>query len=118
MPIVAAFLTIIGYSVNDKIVNFDRIRENRGRLGVLSRDIINRSLNQTLARTLLTSSTTILVLLTMYTLGGSAIRGFNFCMLVGIMIGTYTSLAIASPMLLWGQRAEEPVRRGFSPAPA
>jgi SecD/SecF fusion protein len=117
MPIVAAFLTIIGYSVNDKIVNFDRIRENRGRLGVLSREIINRSLNQTLARTLLTSSTTMLVLLTMYTFGGSAIRGFNFCMLLGIMIGTYTSLAIASPMLLWGRHIEEPVRRAV-PAPA
>jgi len=106
MPVVAAFLTIIGYSVNDKIVNFDRIRENRGRAGVLTPEIVNRSLNQTLARTLLTSSTTIGVLIVLYIFGGSSIRGFNFCMLVGILVGTYSSLAMAAPMLLFGQRFE------------
>jgi SecD/SecF fusion protein len=100
MTIVAAFLTIIGYSINDTIVVFDRIRETRGRLGVVSPKIINQSINQTLSRTLLTSVTTFVVLLVMYIFGGSSIRGFNYCMMIGVITGTYSSIAVASPLLL------------------
>jgi len=100
MTIVAAFLTIIGYSINDTIVVFDRIRETRGRLGQVTPEIINQSINQTLSRTLLTSFTTFLVLLVMYIAGGSSIRGFNYCMMIGVITGTYSSIAIASPLLM------------------
>ena len=100
MTIVAAFLTIIGYSVNDTIVVFDRIREMRGRLGIVTPQIINQAINQTLSRTLLTGVTTLVVLLVMYILGGSSIRGFNFCMIIGVLTGTYSSIAIAAPVLL------------------
>jgi SecD/SecF fusion protein len=100
MTIVAAFLTIIGYSINDTIVVFDRIRETRGRLGVVSPKIINQSINQCLSRTLLTSATTFIVLLVMYIFGGTSIRGFNYCMMIGVITGTYSSIAVASPLLL------------------
>jgi preprotein translocase subunit SecF len=82
---------------------FDRIRENRGRLGVVSRAVINDSINQTLSRTLLTGGTTILTIFVMYVFGGSGIHGFTFALLVGIVVGTYSSIAIASPILLLGQ---------------
>jgi len=114
MTIVAAFLTIIGYSINDTIVVFDRIRETRGRLGVVTPQIINQSINQTLARTLLTSGTTLIVILAMYIFGGTSIRGFNFCMLIGILTGTYSSIAVASPLLMIGlgkRRATAEARR-------
>ncbi|MBN2445389.1 MAG: protein translocase subunit SecD [Phycisphaerae bacterium] len=105
MTIVAAFLTIIGYSINDTIVVFDRIRETRGRLGVVTPEIINSSINQCLSRTILTSATTLIVLVTMYIFGGGSIRGFNFCMIIGILTGTYSSIAIAAPLLMIrGQR--------------
>jgi SecD/SecF fusion protein len=100
MTIVAAFLTIIGYSINDTIVVFDRIRETRGRLGAISPKIINQSINQCLSRTLLTSATTFIVLLVMYIFGGTSIRGFNYCMLIGVLTGTYSSIAVASPLLM------------------
>jgi SecD/SecF fusion protein len=100
MTIVAAFLTIIGYSINDTIVVFDRIRETRGRLGVVGPQIINQSINQCLSRTVLTSATTFIVLLVMYTFGGSSIRGFNYCMMIGVITGTYSSIAVASPLLM------------------
>ena len=100
MTIVAAFLTIIGYSINDTIVVFDRIRETRGRLGVVSPKIINQSINQCLSRTLLTSATTFIVLLVMYIFGGTSIRGFNYCMMIGVITGTYSSIAVASPLLM------------------
>ena len=107
MTIVAAFLTIIGYSVNDTIVVFDRIRETRGRLGRVTQDIINSSINQCMSRTLMTSITTFVVLLIMYIFGGSSIRGFNFCMMIGVLTGTYSSIAIATPLLMmrFGRRA-------------
>ncbi len=110
MTIVAAMLTIIGYSINDTIVVFDRIRETRGRLGVVTPEIINSSINQTLSRTLMTSITTLLILLIMYIFGGPSIRGFNFCMMVGIITGSYSSIAVASPLLMarvgrWGATA-------------
>lgn len=116
MTIVAAFLTIIGYSINDTIVIFDRIREVRGRLGVVTPQIINESINQTMSRTIITGVTTFLVLTTMYVLGGSSIRGFNYCMLVGILTGTYSSIAISAPLLMWGIRSTE--SRAKAPRPA
>ncbi len=102
MTIVAALLTIIGYSINDTIVIFDRIRETRGRLGHVTPDIINASINQTLSRTLLTGLTTFIVLIIMYIFGGDSIRGFNACMIMGIITGTYSSLAVAAPLLVLG----------------
>ena len=104
LQMIAAFLTIIGYSLNDTIVVFDRIRENRGKLSSLSPQLINNSINQTLSRTLLTSFTTFLVVFVMYIWGGTGLRGFTFAMLVGIIIGTYSSIAIAAPILILGGR--------------
>jgi SecD/SecF fusion protein len=103
LTMVAAVLTVMGYSMNDTVVVFDRIRENRGRLGLVSRQVINDSINQTLSRTLLTGGTTILTIFVMYVFGGSGIHGFTFALLVGIVVGTYSSIAIASPILLLGQ---------------
>jgi SecD/SecF fusion protein len=102
MTLVAAILTVMGYSMVDTIVVFDRIRENRGKYGTLSRSLINDSINQTLSRTLLTAGTTLMTLFVMYVWGGSAIHGFTFLLLVGILIGTYSSIAIAAPILLIG----------------
>lgn len=101
LTIVAALLTIIGYSINDTIVVFDRIRENRKKdlkrnLG----DIINASINETLSRTILTSFTVFLVLLALFFLGGPVIHDFAFALLVGVVIGTYSSIFIASPIVL------------------
>ncbi len=97
--IVAALLTVIGYSLNDTIVILDRIRENRGRRPVPSKSIVNASINQTVSRTLLTSVTTVLAVLIIYVFGGTGIRGFAFALLVGVLVGTYSSIAIASPMV-------------------
>lgn len=103
---VAAFLTIIGYSLNDTIVVFDRIREVRGKSPQLTDKMINDSVNQTLSRTLLTSGTTILTLAILYWYGGEGIHAFSFVLLFGIVIGTYSSVFIASPILLWLSRRE------------
>src|SRR5207237_3685894 len=97
---VAAFPTVISYSMIDTIVVFDRIRENRGKFGHLSKKILNDSINQTLSRTLLTGGTNVITVLVMYILGGPGIHGFTYVLLVGILIGTYTSVAIAAPILL------------------
>ena len=98
---VAAFLTVIGYSLNDTIVVFDRIRENMGGRGkILTPQLVNDSINQTLSRTLLTGITTIGVLCALFFLGGPEIHGFAFVMLVGIIVGTYSTIFIACPMLL------------------
>ncbi len=104
LQMIAAFLTIIGYSLNDTIVVFDRIRENRGKTTNITPTIITRSINQTLSRTILTSLTTFLVVLVMYVGGGIGLRGFTFAMLVGIIVGTYSSIAIAAPILLIGKK--------------
>ncbi|HIJ70473.1 MAG TPA: protein translocase subunit SecD [Planctomycetes bacterium] len=104
LEMIAAFLTIIGYSLNDTIVVFDRIRENRGKSGKLNEKMISDSINQTLSRTLLTSMTTFMVVLVMYIWGGAGLRGFTFAMLIGILIGTYSSVAIAAPILLLGSK--------------
>lgn len=102
MIIIAALLTIIGFSINDTIVIFDRVRETRGRLGQETIKVVNDSINQTLSRTILTTGTVMITLLSMYIFGGSAIRGFTFCMIIGCLTGVYSTLAIASPLLLWG----------------
>ena len=106
LVIVAAFLTIIGYSLNDTIVVFDRIRENLRRKGKSSiADMINTSINQTLSRTLLTSGTTLLVVIALFFFGGEIIHDFSFALLVGIFIGTYSSIFIASVFLVyWDSR--------------
>ena len=101
LPMIAALLTVIGYSLNDTIVVFDRVREVRGKNPGLTGDILNRSLNQTLSRTLLTSVTTLIVVGILYAFGGEGIHGFAFCLVVGILVGTYSSLFIASPVLLY-----------------
>ena len=101
LPILAAFLTIIGYSLNDTIVVFDRIREVRGKSPHLSAEMINKSINLTLSRTLLTSLTTLIVVVILYFLGGPGIHGFAFALVIGVVAGTYSSVFIASPVLLW-----------------
>lgn len=112
LTMVAAFLTIIGYSLNDTIVIFDRIREVRGKSPRLTAEIINVSVNQTLSRTLLTSSTTLMVILLLYFFGGEGIHGFMFTLFVGIVVGTFSSVFVASPVLLWiAKRQEQNVRR-------
>ncbi len=105
LPMVAAMLTVIGYSVNDTIVVFDRIRENRGKLSAVSLQVINDSINQTLPRTLLTSFTTFMVVFIMYVWGGPAIHPYNYALLAGILFGTYSSIAIASPLIVGFKRA-------------
>jgi preprotein translocase subunit SecF len=101
LTVIAAILTLVGYSMNDTIVVFDRIRENLH----LSRreslpDVVNRSINQTLSRTVLTSGLTFLTVLSLYIFGGQVLRGFSFALVVGIIIGTYSSIAVAAPMLV------------------
>ncbi len=101
LPIIAALLTIIGYSLNDTIIVFDRIRENLKKYHKNPLEfIINRSVNETLSRTLLTSVTTLMVVVALFTLGGGIIHDFAFAMIVGVLIGTYSSIYVASPILL------------------
>jgi SecD/SecF fusion protein len=108
MPVVAAVLTLIGYSINDTIVVFDRIRENKkltaGKLSYF--DLINRSVNDTLARTILTAGTVFLCSVALYGFGGRVINDFAFCFMVGVLTGTYSSIYIASPCVLWYHRGE------------
>jgi len=110
LTIVAAILTVIGYSLNDTIVVFDRIREVKGKSPNLTEKMINASVTQTLSRTLLTSSTTIIAILLMYIWGGEGIHGFAFCLLIGIVVGTFSSIFIASPILLWLAQREQAAR--------
>ena len=101
LTVIAAILTLIGYSMNDTIVVFDRIRENLGtnRRESLS-EVVNRSINQTLSRTVLTSGLTFLTVLSLFLFGGEVLHGFSFALVVGILIGTYSSIAVAAPMLV------------------
>ena len=115
LPVVAAFLTIIGYSLNDTIVVFDRIREVRGKSPELTADMINRSINQTLSRTILTSLTTLIVVLILYFFGGQGIHGFAFALVVGVLVGTYSSVFVASPALLWMMRTRSKGQRQSAP---
>ncbi len=110
--IIAAFLTIAGYSINDTVVVYDRIRENiRASKSADYFTIFNSSLNQTLSRTIITSGTTMLVVLILFIFAGPAIRGFTFAILLGIIIGTYSSLFIAAPIVLdWQLRTKRPIK--------
>ncbi len=99
LGLVAAVLTIIGYSLNDTIVILDRIRENRGKLAYASETVINSSINQTLSRTLITSGTTLMALIVMFVLGGEAISSFTYALLCGVLVGTYSSVAVAAPLV-------------------
>ena len=100
LSIIAAVLTIVGYSMNDTVVIYDRIRENLGKYHRLNiSDIANLSINETLARTIITSVTTLLALFSIFILGGEILRGFSFAMILGVLIGTYSSIFVASPIL-------------------
>jgi preprotein translocase subunit SecF len=109
LPVIAAFLTIVGYSLNDTIVVFDRIRENLKTLRKEKYDfIVNKSINETLSRTIVTSLTTLFVVLILFFFGGDVIHNFAFALLVGIFIGTYSSIFVASPILVeWEQRQQK-----------
>ena len=100
LPAVAALLTLVGYSVNDTIVVFDRIREVRGKSPELTAQMINDSVNQTLSRTILTSLTVWLVVFILYVIGGEGVHLFSFVMVIGVIVGTYSSIFVASPLLL------------------
>ena len=100
LSIIAAVLTIVGYSMNDTVVIYDRIRENLGKFHKLDiSEISNLSINETLARTIITSITTLLALFSIFILGGEILRGFSFAMILGVFIGTYSSIFVASPIL-------------------
>jgi preprotein translocase SecF subunit len=99
---VAALLTIVGYSLNDTVIVYDRIRENLRRYKAMPlEELIDRSINETLSRTIMTSFTTLLALLALYIFGGEVIRSFTFAMIFGIFVGTYSSIYIAAPILIW-----------------
>src|SRR6266700_758051 len=120
LTVIAAILTLIGYSMNDTIVVFDRIREN---VKLMRREslaeIVNRSINQTLSRTILTSGLTFLTVLSLYLFGGEVLHGFSFALVVGIVIGTYSSIAVAAPMLVaWQEWRSARSGRGTVPLPA
>lgn len=101
LTVIAAILTLVGYSMNDTIVVFDRIRENVKMMRRESlAEIVNKSINQTLSRTILTSGLTFLTVLSLYLFGGEVLHGFSFALVVGILIGTYSSIAVAAPMLV------------------
>ena len=111
LPVIAALLTIIGYSLNDTIVVYDRIRENirrtpKEKLAL----VVNTSINQTLSRTILTSGTTLIVVACLFVLGGEVIHDFSFALIVGVIVGTYSSIFIASPVLLLGGKGDTAAR--------
>ena len=112
LPIIAALLTIVGYSLNDTIIVFDRIRENLGRFRRRPfEEVMNSSINETLSRTILTSSTTLIVVICLFVMGGAVIHDFAFALLIGIVVGTYSSIFVASPILLiWEGRFSEKVK--------
>lgn len=123
LPTVAAILTILGYSLNDTIVVFDRIRENMRAKGARKRDpidLVNQSINETLPRTVLTSGTTLVVLLSLLLLGGAVIRDFTIVLILGVVIGTYSSIFVASPALVEIQKrfGVAPVEKKKKPEPA
>ena len=113
LPVIAAFLTVVGYSLNDTIVIYDRIREDRRKLyGKSFVEIVNTSLNESLSRTLVTSLTTLLVVLCLFFLGGAVIHDFAFALMVGVIVGTYSSLYVASPLVVeWQMRTDARIRR-------
>jgi len=106
LTMVGAVLTIAGYSINDTIVVYDRIREGlaSGRKGTIEQ-IMNESINQTLSRTILTSTVTLIPILCLFFLGGPVLRDFSLAIIIGVVVGTYSSIFIASPIVLWWTRA-------------
>jgi preprotein translocase subunit SecF len=119
LTVIAALLTLVGYSMNDTIVIFDRVREN---LRLMRREpleaIVNKSINQTLSRTILTSGLTFLTVLVLFLMGGEVLRSFSFAMVVGVVIGTYSSFGIAAPIVVvWSKfRGQRSVARAGSAA--
>jgi preprotein translocase SecF subunit len=102
LSILAAILTIVGYSMNDTVVVYDRVRENLRKFKKMPLDdLLNVAINETLSRTVMTSVTTLIALIALYTLGGEVIRGFTFAMIWGVVVGTYSSVFVASPLLLY-----------------
>ena len=99
LALVAAILTIVGYSLNDTIVILDRIRENRGKLAYASKEVINNSINQTVSRTIITSGTTLVALLVLFWEGGPALSSFTYALIGGVLVGTYSSIAVAAPLV-------------------
>jgi len=122
LSLVAAILTIIGYSLNDTIIIMDRIRENRGKLPYASRKVVNLSINQTISRTAITSGTTLIATTILFIFGGEGVRAFSYALMLGIIVGTYSSIAVAAP-LVWVAKADrshrmdgEPEADGIVPA--
>jgi SecD/SecF fusion protein len=115
LNLIAALLTIIGYSLNDTIIVMDRIRENRGKLDYASADVVNRSINQTISRTVITSGTTLVAVGIMYGFGGEGIRAFSYAMLIGIVVGTFSSIGVAAPMV-WSKRGDRSRARELAEA--
>jgi len=110
LSIVAAILTIVGYSMNDTVVIFDRIRENLKKYSKVSiSDISNQSTNETLSRTLITSVTTLLALFSIYFFGGAILKGFSFAMIIGVIVGTYSSIFVAAPVLKYTKVTQKTV---------
>jgi len=110
LSIVAAALTIVGYSMNDTVVIFDRIRENLRKYSKISiSDISNQSINETLSRTLITSVTTLLALFSIYFFGGEILKGFSFAMIIGVIVGTYSSIFVAAPILKYTKVTQKTV---------
>ena len=119
LTVIAAILTLVGYSMNDTIVVFDRIRENlRLNRRESLPDVVNRSINQTLSRTVLTSGLTFLTVLSLYIFGGQVLNGFSFALVVGIIVGTYSSVFIASPLLVFYQNWSDSRKPAVAAAPA
>ncbi|HUY87334.1 MAG TPA: protein translocase subunit SecD [Pirellulales bacterium] len=112
LPIIAAFLTIIGYSINDTIVIFDRIREIRGKSQEITPELVNLCVNQTLSRTLLTSLTVFIVVLILYVFGGQGVHGFAFTLVIGTISGTYSTVYIATPILIWMNQSKPEANKG------
>jgi preprotein translocase subunit SecF len=118
LTVIAALLTLVGYSMNDTIVIFDRIRENNRLLRKESfADVVNKSINQTLSRTILTSGLTFLTVLVLFLMGGQVLRAFSFALVVGIVVGTYSSFGIAAPLIVaWNRWRGQGVAAGTGPA--
>jgi preprotein translocase subunit SecF len=118
LTVIAALLTLVGYSMNDTIVIFDRIRENNRLLRKESfADVVNKSINQTLSRTILTSGLTFLTVLVLFLMGGQVLRAFSFALVVGIVVGTYSSFGIAAPLVVaWNRWRGQGVAAGTGPA--
>ncbi len=114
LNLVAAILTIIGYSLNDTIVIMDRIRENRGRLPYATRKIVNDSINQTISRTIITSGTTLFATVVLYAFGGPGVRAFSYALLCGVVVGTYSSIAVASPFV-WSRKKDKTAAESAKP---